>query len=192
MTSNRIVCGIAALSMAFSGLAFAQNDLDARADRAARANLEGRPAIEGLKERQRNADNQQRNDRRDQDRRDNDRRGYDQRDNSRRDYDQRGYNQRGYDQRGYDQRNYDQRSYNQRGYDHRGYDHRGRGAGPDHSFYRGGRLPDYYRGHEYVVDDWRGHRLQAPPYGYHWVQVGPDYVLVAVATGIIATILLSQ
>jgi Ni/Co efflux regulator RcnB len=185
MTSNRIVCGIAALSMAFSGLAFAQNDLDARADRAARANLEGRPAIEGLKERQHN-------DRRDQDRRDNDQRGYDQRDYSRRDYSRRDYDQRGYDQRGYDQRGYDQRGYDQRGYDQRGYDHRGRGAGPEHSFYRGGRLPEYYRGHEYVVDDWRGHRLQAPPRGFNWVQVGPDYVLVAVATGIIASILLSQ
>jgi len=63
MTSNRIVCGIAALSMAFSGLAFGQNDLDTRADRANRANLEGRPAVEGLKERQRNAE-LQRNDRR--------------------------------------------------------------------------------------------------------------------------------
>jgi len=176
MTSNRIVCGVAALSMAFSGLAFAQNDLDARADRAARANLEGRPAVEGLKERQRNADNQ-RNDRRENDRRGYDQRGYDQRDYGRRDDNQRGYNQRGYDHRGYEQR---------------GYDHRGWGAGPEHNFYRGGRLPDYYRGHEYVVDDWRGHRLQAPPRGYHWVQVGTDYVLVAVATGIIASILLNQ
>src|SRR6185369_9491119 len=116
-----------------------QNDLDARADRAARANLEGRPAVEGLKERQRNADNQ-RNDRRENDRRGYDQRGYDQRDYGRRNDNQRGYNQRGYDHRGYEQR---------------GYDHRGWGAGPEHNFYRGGRLPDYYRGHEYVVDDWR-------------------------------------
>lgn len=67
-----------------------------------------------------------------------------------------------------------------------------RGAGPDHSFYRGGRLPPQYRGHQYVVDDWRGHRLSAPPRGYHWVQTGGDYVLVAIATGIIASILLNQ
>jgi|KBSSwiStaDraftv2_1062776.scaffolds.fasta_scaffold116475_2 Ni/Co efflux regulator RcnB len=175
MTSNRIVCGIAALSMAFSGMAFAQNDLDARADRAGRANLQGRPGVEGLQERERNAAIQQRNERRD-----NDRRGYE----------RRGYDQRSYDQRSYDQRDYGRWNYEQR--DHRGYDHRGWGAGPEHNFYRGGRLPDYYRGREYVVDDWRGHHLHAPPRGYHWVQVGPDYVLVAVATGIIASILLNQ
>ena len=68
----------------------------------------------------------------------------------------------------------------------------GRGAGPDHAFYRGGRLPPEYRGRQYVVDDWRGHRLNAPPRGYHWVQAGGDYVLVAIATGIIASILLNQ
>jgi Ni/Co efflux regulator RcnB len=68
----------------------------------------------------------------------------------------------------------------------------GPGAGPDHSFYRGGRLPDEYRGRQYVVDDWRGHHLSAPPRGYHWVQAGGDYVLAAVATGVIASILLNS
>ncbi len=68
----------------------------------------------------------------------------------------------------------------------------GRGAGPDHNFRRGEHLPTYYRGRQYVVDDWRGHRLSAPPRGYHWVQTGGDYVLVAVATGIIAQILLGN
>lgn len=67
-----------------------------------------------------------------------------------------------------------------------------RGAGPDHNFYRGGRLPSQYRGHQYVVNDWRRHHLNAPPRGYHWVQTGPDYVLAAIATGVIAQILLSQ
>ncbi len=78
--------------------------------------------------------------------------------------------------------------------DRRGYQARGgeRGAGPDHDFYRGGRLPMQYRNRGYVVDDWRGHRLSAPPRGYHWVQTGGDYVLVAIATGIIAQILLNQ
>lgn len=68
----------------------------------------------------------------------------------------------------------------------------GRGAGPEHSFYRGGRLPPQYRSRQYVVDDWRGHHLNAPPRGYHWVQTGGDYVLVAIATGVIASILLNQ
>jgi Ni/Co efflux regulator RcnB len=82
-----------------------------------------------------------------------------------------------------------------RGYrsDDRRYDRRdGPGAGPDHAFYRGGRLPPEYRSRQYVVDDWRGHRLSAPPRGYHWVQAGGDYVLVAIATGVIASILLNQ
>ena len=70
--------------------------------------------------------------------------------------------------------------------------HEGRGAGPNHAFYRGGRLPSEYRDRSYVVDDWRGHRLYAPPRGYQWVQTGGDYVLVALATGIIAAILLNQ
>jgi Ni/Co efflux regulator RcnB len=67
-----------------------------------------------------------------------------------------------------------------------------RGAGPDHAFRRGGRLPQNYRSNQYVVDDWRGHHLTSPPRGYHWVQTGADYVLVAVATGIIAQVLLNQ
>ncbi len=71
-------------------------------------------------------------------------------------------------------------------------DRRDRGAGPNHNFHRGDRLAYEYRSRTYVVDDWRGHRLSAPPRGYHWVQTGSDYVLVAIATGIIAQILLSQ
>ena len=69
---------------------------------------------------------------------------------------------------------------------------RGRGVGPDHEYYRGDRLPAEYRHRNYVVDDWRSHHLSAPPRGYHWVQSGGDYVLVAIATGIIAQILLGH
>lgn len=70
--------------------------------------------------------------------------------------------------------------------------HRGqRGAGPNHGFYRGQRLPMEYRSVTYVVDDWHGHRLSAPPRGYHWVQTGSDYVLVAIATGLILQIMLN-
>ncbi|KQT13321.1 RcnB family protein [Ramlibacter sp. Leaf400] len=60
--------------------------------------------------------------------------------------------------------------------------HDARGA----EFRRGGRIPGELRHREYVVSNWRGHHLSAPPRGYQWVQVGPDYVLAAVATGIIA------
>jgi Ni/Co efflux regulator RcnB len=70
----------------------------------------------------------------------------------------------------------------------------------DHYYYgargpewrRGGRIPAQYRSRQYVVNDWRGHHLHAPPRGYQWVQVGGDYVLVAIATGIIAQLLLNQ
>jgi Ni/Co efflux regulator RcnB len=43
-----------------------------------------------------------------------------------------------------------------------------------------------------VVNDWRGHRLSAPPRGYQWVQTGGDYVLAAVATGVIMQIFLGN
>lgn len=82
------------------------------------------------------------------------------------------------------------------GHDNRRQDmgrHEGeRGAGPSRSYYRGQRLPSYYRAPQYVVEDWRGHGLRTPPRGYHWVQTGGDYVLVAIATGIILELLLNR
>jgi Ni/Co efflux regulator RcnB len=69
---------------------------------------------------------------------------------------------------------------------------RGRGAGPDHAYYRGDRLPIEYRHRQYVVDNWRGYNLSAPPRGYHWVQSGGDFILVAVATGVILQLLLGR
>jgi len=76
-----------------------------------------------------------------------------------------------------------------------GYDNRPGMAmdnGPDHGFRRGGRLPNEYRNRQYVVDDWRGHQLRQPPRGYHWVQAGGDYVLVAITTGVILDLLLNH
>lgn len=67
-----------------------------------------------------------------------------------------------------------------------------RGAGPNRQFYRGDRLPPQYRHRNYVVNDWRGHGLRAPPRGYHWVQTGSDYVLVAIATGVILELMLNN
>ena len=57
---------------------------------------------------------------------------------------------------------------------------------------RGGQLPSEYRGSRYVVNDWRGRHLSAPPRGYQWVQANNDYVLAAIATGLIAQVLLNQ
>lgn len=72
------------------------------------------------------------------------------------------------------------------------FDRGERGAGPDHSYYRGERMPPQYRTRQYIVEDWRGHHLSAPPRGYHWVQSGGAYVLVAIATGIILQLLLNN
>jgi Ni/Co efflux regulator RcnB len=44
----------------------------------------------------------------------------------------------------------------------------------------------------YVVNDWRGNHLNAPPRGYQWVGVGGDFVLAAIATGLIAQIISNQ
>lgn len=76
--------------------------------------------------------------------------------------------------------------------DYRAHDNGPRGAGPRHDMRRGGRMSNDYRGNQYVVNDWRGHHLSAPPRGTHWVQAGGDYVLVAIATGIIAQVLLNN
>ncbi|MDR5739891.1 MULTISPECIES: RcnB family protein [unclassified Caballeronia] len=57
---------------------------------------------------------------------------------------------------------------------------------------KGDRLSADYRNRQYVVDDWHGHGLRQPPRGYQWVGVGADYLLVAVGTGLIAQVVLSQ
>ena len=62
----------------------------------------------------------------------------------------------------------------------------GHGAGGVHTWYRGDRLPVEYRHYYYVIDDWREHRLAAPPRGHQWVQAGSDYVLISTASGVIA------
>jgi len=53
-----------------------------------------------------------------------------------------------------------------------------------HVWQRGERLPaEFARGHEVV--DWRARRLRPPPRGYHWVDVDGDFVLAALATGVV-------
>jgi Ni/Co efflux regulator RcnB len=70
--------------------------------------------------------------------------------------------------------------------------HAERGAGPDHAWHKGDRIPESYRDKRYEVADWRSHHLSAPPAGYRWVQVDGDFVLAAVATGVIADMLLGN
>jgi Ni/Co efflux regulator RcnB len=82
-----------------------------------------------------------------------------------------------------DRRNYNRGDYNQQRYYY--------GArGPE--WRRGGYIPREYYNRQYYVNDWRGHHLSAPPRGYQWVQVGSDYVLIALATGLIANLILNQ
>jgi Ni/Co efflux regulator RcnB len=58
--------------------------------------------------------------------------------------------------------------------------------------YRGGYVAQQYRDSRYVVSDWRSRRLYQPQRGYQWVQAGNDYLLVAIATGLIAQVLLNH
>ena len=69
--------------------------------------------------------------------------------------------------------------------------HHYRGAGPRHNWVRGSYLPQQYRAPRYVVHDWRGPRLHQPPRGYHWVQYGGDYMLVAIASGVITQLIIN-
>jgi Ni/Co efflux regulator RcnB len=55
---------------------------------------------------------------------------------------------------------------------------------------RGDRMPGAYRGNGYVVDH-RRYGLNAPPRGYQYVRSGTDAVLAAVATGVIASVIVS-
>jgi Ni/Co efflux regulator RcnB len=80
----------------------------------------------------------------------------------------------------------------QHGGGHQGHgrpQHAGGPPVPHRDWHQGSRLPSSYRGNQYVVDDWRGHHLHEPPRGYHWVNVNGEYVLVAIASGVIASIL---
>jgi Ni/Co efflux regulator RcnB len=67
---------------------------------------------------------------------------------------------------------------------------RGRHEG---GYQRGGRVPIEYRGPRYIVTDWRAYRLREPPRGYAWVRSDDgQYLLIALATGIIVDMLLSH
>lgn len=72
---------------------------------------------------------------------------------------------------------------------YQGHDYR---PAPRHHYRRGAYLEHQHRGSSYVVSDWRSRRLSAPPRGSHWVQANGDYLLVAIATGLITQVLLNQ
>lgn len=58
-----------------------------------------------------------------------------------------------------------------------------------HRWTRGERLPsNYYSSRSHYVD-YRRHHLRQPPRGYQWVQVDNNYVMVALASGLISQII---
>lgn len=60
------------------------------------------------------------------------------------------------------------------------------------SWRRGAYLPSYYRGGGYVVNDYYRYRLRPPPRGYYWYRTGNDYVLAAIATGLIFDVIANR
>lgn len=76
---------------------------------------------------------------------------------------------------------------------HQGKDHKDhrddRGRHDDHGprHQRGQRLAKGHWGDR--VPDYKHHGLKPPPKGHEWRRVDGDYVLVAVATGIIASVI---
>ncbi len=59
-----------------------------------------------------------------------------------------------------------------------------RGSHPHRTF-------GYYHGNRYVVRDWQHYHLCQPSYGYEWVQDGDQFVLIAIATGIVTDVILN-
>ena len=56
---------------------------------------------------------------------------------------------------------------------------------------RGERLPTNYRSRAYYVD-YRAYHLAPPPRGYQYTRVGNDVVLTAIASGLIASVILGM
>lgn len=119
-------------------------------------------------------------------------------------YQQRQFQQRQYQQRQF-QPQYHQPQFQQRGGTYawqqpRSYapqaqwnGHRGQWVDHGRNYRRGEVLPWQYRQRPYYVNDWRAYPgLYAPPYGYQWVQDDTgDFILVALATGLIANLLIN-
>jgi Ni/Co efflux regulator RcnB len=114
------------------------------------------------------------------------------------DHDRRGHD-RGYDRHHDDRRGYDHRRHAWR--DHDDWRHDDRRYGYDRGYHRHtdrryySRHGHWERGHRYygptyVVRDYGYYRLRPPPRGYHWVRADNDYLLVAIATGVILDIAL--
>lgn len=69
---------------------------------------------------------------------------------------------------------------------HQPMPHESMGGG--HSWHSG----DRYNGSRNYVRNWNEYHLHRPPQGYEWVQDGSEFVLIAVATGVITDVILSS
>jgi Ni/Co efflux regulator RcnB len=87
--------------------------------------------------------------------------------------------------RGYEQGRNDQARHDDRRDDRHDRQDRRRWA-------KGQRLDSRYRANTYYVSDYRSRGLRAPPRGYRWQRVDDQYVLAAVATGLIASVILAN
>uniref|UniRef100_B0T8E4 Putative secreted protein n=1 Tax=Caulobacter sp. (strain K31) TaxID=366602 RepID=B0T8E4_CAUSK len=102
-------------------------------------------------------------------------------------YDDHRYEQR-HDAR--DDRRDDRRDHR---YDRRDDRHDNRREHRDHRRWeRGQRLDARYRDNRYYVRDYHRYGLRAPPRGYRWQRVDDSYVLAAVATGLIASVIIAN
>jgi Ni/Co efflux regulator RcnB len=60
-----------------------------------------------------------------------------------------------------------------------------------HEMHRGEHVPVVYLQRDYYVEDYRVYHLAPPPRGHRWIRTDDGkYILIAVATGIIADIIL--
>ena len=62
-------------------------------------------------------------------------------------------------------------------------------AGRHYGWRRGAYVPATYR--HFYVQDWGYYGLRAPPPGYRWVYADGDFVLMALATGLIADVIIN-
>jgi Ni/Co efflux regulator RcnB len=93
---------------------------------------------------------------------------------------------RGHEMRGDDGRGHDDRG-GQRVMRHRGW---GQDRGQDYHWRRGQQMGyNDWRGAERV--DYRRYNLRRPPSGYEWRRYNDQYVLGAIATGVIASIIIN-
>lgn len=119
-------------------------------------------------------------------------------DRNHRDHDRRGQRHAERDHR-QDRRHVERRHADYRRHDgHRYNRHDNRRHGHHRDDRRHGHRPVYrhyrhtrwvrghrYHGPTYVVGNYGYYRLRPPPRGYHWVRADNDFLLVAIATGII-------